>query len=200
MNPDPDYSAAYVVLETSEPGLEGHGLTFTIGRGNELCVAAVVALAPLLVGQTLDSFTADMGAFWRRMTGDSQLRWVGPEKGVIHLATAAVVNAVWDLWAKSERKPVWRLLCEMTPEEIVPVHRLPVHHRRAYARRSIGDLARSRAFRARNESRRWSAMGTLPTTTSAGWLGYGDEQLRQLCRDALAEGWTHSRSKWRGSR
>src|SRR5215210_6231682 len=119
MNVDPDYSAAYVVLETSQPGLEGHGLTFTIGRGNELCVAAVMALAPLVVGQTLESFTADMGAFGRRITGDSQLRWVGPEKGVIHLATAAIVNAVWDLWAKSEDKPLWKLLVDMSPEEIV---------------------------------------------------------------------------------
>ena len=119
MNLDPDYSAAYVVLKTSDPALEGHGLTFTIGRGNELCVAAVEALKPLIMGKTLESFTSDMGAFWRMITGDSQLRWVGPEKGVIHLATAAVVNAVWDLWAKAEDKPVWRLLSDMSPEEIV---------------------------------------------------------------------------------
>src|SRR5262245_21679981 len=94
MNPDPDYSAAYVTLRTNTPGLEGHGLTFTIGRGNELCVAGIEALRPLLVGQTLEGITADMGAFWRRITGDSQLRWVGPEKGVIHLAGAAAINAV----------------------------------------------------------------------------------------------------------
>src|SRR3954451_9709312 len=119
MNVDPDYSAAYVVLKTSDERLKGHGLTFTIGRGNELCVAAIDAFKQLLVGKTLESFTADMGAFWRMITGDSQLRWVGPEKGVIHLATAAVVNAVWDLWAKAAGKPVWRLLCDMTPEEIV---------------------------------------------------------------------------------
>lgn len=94
MNPDPDYSAAYVILETDAEGLEGHGITFTIGRGNELCVQACNALAPLVVGKTLEEFTADMAGFWRIITGDSQLRWVGPEKGVIHLATAAVVNAV----------------------------------------------------------------------------------------------------------
>src|SRR5262249_4604509 len=118
--PDPDYSAAYVILRTDHPGgLEGHGITFTIGRGNELCVAAVDSLKPLVLGRTLESITADMGAFWRHVTGDSQLRWVGPEKGVIHLATAAVVNAVWDLWAKQERKPLWKLLAEMTPEQIV---------------------------------------------------------------------------------
>jgi L-fuconate dehydratase len=106
MNEAPDYSAAYVVLET-DGGLEGHGFTFTIGRGNELCVAALRALAPLVEGRTLESFTEDMGAFWRHVTGDSQLRWVGPEKGVIHLATAAIVNAVWDLYAKVEHKPLW---------------------------------------------------------------------------------------------
>ena len=109
MNLDPDYSAAYVILRTdAADGLEGHGLTFTIGRGNDLCVAAAKALSPLVVGLSLEEITADMGAFWRRIVGDSQLRWVGPEKGVIHLATAAVVNAVWDLWAKVERKPLWK--------------------------------------------------------------------------------------------
>ena len=111
MNPAPDYSAAYVVLKTDHPqGLEGHGLTFTIGRGNELCVAAIYSLKSLIAGQTLESFTSDMGAFWHRITGDSQLRWIGPEKGVIHMATAALVNAVWDLYAKAEGKPLWKLL------------------------------------------------------------------------------------------
>lgn len=120
MNVDPDYSAAYVVLKTDHPdGLEGHGLTFTCGRGTELCAAAIDALAPLIVGRTLESFTADLGAFWSHMVGDSQLRWVGPEKGVIHMATAALVNAVWDLYAKTERKPLWKLLADMTPEELV---------------------------------------------------------------------------------
>lgn len=120
MNPDPDYSAAYVILRTDHPdGIEGHGLTFTIGRGNELCVAAIEALAPLLRGRTLESLTADMGAFWDMITGDSQLRWVGPEKGVIHLATAALVNAVWDLWAKAEGKPLWKLLVDLSPEQLV---------------------------------------------------------------------------------
>ena len=114
MNTDPDYSAAYCVLRTDST-FEGHGLTFTIGRGNDLCVAAIRSLGHLITGRDLESFTADMAGFWRLITGDSQLRWVGPEKGVIHLATAAVVNAVWDLWAKTEGKPVWKLLSEMTP-------------------------------------------------------------------------------------
>src|SRR5437867_2079592 len=120
MNPDPDYSAAYVVLKTDSPeGLEGHGLTFTIGRGTEVCVAAVNALKGLVIGRDLDDITGNMGAFWRVITGDSHLRWLGPEKGVMHLATAAIVNAVWDLWAKAEGKPVWKLLVDMSPEQLV---------------------------------------------------------------------------------
>src|SRR5438309_1540058 len=120
MHPDPDYSAAYVILRTDRTdGVEGHGLTFTIGRGNELCVAAVRALAPLVCGLTLEEIRADMARFWRRLTSDSQLRWVGPEKGVLHLATAALVNAVWDLYAKVEGKPLWKLLAALSPEELV---------------------------------------------------------------------------------
>src|SRR3989442_1989992 len=120
MSPDPDYSAAYAVLRTDRSdGLEGHGLTFTPGRGNELCVAAIRSLAPFVQGLTLEEIKADMARFWRRLTSDSQLRWVGPEKGVIHLAAAAVVNAVWDLYAKAEGKPLWKLLADFTPEQLV---------------------------------------------------------------------------------
>ena len=118
MNPDPDYSAAYVVLET-DGSHEGHGLTFTIGRGNDICVAAIQAMEHLVVGVDLDWIREDMGRFWRHVTGDSQLRWIGPDKGAIHLATGAVVNAVWDLLAKEAGKPVWQLVGEMSPEEIV---------------------------------------------------------------------------------
>ena len=118
MNPDPDYSAAYVILHT-DSSQTGHGLTFTIGRGNEVVVAAIHALESLIVGHTLEEFTADMGKFYRHMTSDSQLRWVGPEKGVMHLATSALINAVWDLWAKLEGKPLWKLLADMTPAELV---------------------------------------------------------------------------------
>ncbi|MEM9207559.1 MAG: fuconate dehydratase, partial [Pseudomonadota bacterium] len=118
MNPDPDYSAAYIVLETDGPH-EGHGLTFTIGRGNEICVAALHSLGALVTGLELDWIAADMGRFWRHITGDSQLRWIGPDKGAIHMAAGAVVNAAWDLWAKAEAKPVWQLVSEMSPEEIV---------------------------------------------------------------------------------
>lgn len=195
MNPDPDYSAAYVILKTDHPGgLEGHGLTFTIGRGNQLCVAAIEALAPLVQGKTLESFTADMGAFWRMITGDSQLRWVGPEKGVIHLATAAVVNAVWDLWAKVEQKPLWQLVADMTPEEFVrcidfryitdaitPAEALEIVQRNAPTRAARIAELQERGFPA--------------YTTSTGWLGYPDEKVRRLCREALAAGWTHFKIK-----
>src|ERR1700736_427898 len=120
MNPDPDYSAAYVVLEPPPPdGLAGHGLTFTLGRGNEVCVAAIEALAPHVAGRTIEAIAADMAGFWRDLVGDSQVRWLGPEKGVVHLATAALVNAVWDLYAKVEGKPLWKLLPDMSPERLV---------------------------------------------------------------------------------
>ena len=118
MNPDPDYSAAYVILET-DGSHEGHGLTFTIGRGNEIAVAAIQAMRHLVVGLDMAWVAADMGRFWRHVTSDSQLRWIGPEKGAIHLATGAVVNAVWDLWAKMEGKPVWQLVADMSPAELV---------------------------------------------------------------------------------
>ena len=118
MNEAPDYSAAYVILAT-DAGPTGHGMTFTIGRGTEIVVAAIRALAGRLTGLRLDDVAADPGAFWRMLTGDSQLRWIGPEKGAIHLATAALVNALWDLWAKAEGKPLWRLVCDMTPAELV---------------------------------------------------------------------------------
>ncbi len=119
MNPDPDYSAAYVVLETDRADLKGHGLTFTLGKGTELCVAAVNALAPSLVGKRLEDITTHLGTWWQRFANPDQLRWVGPEKGVLHLAVAALVNAVWDLWAKAEKKPVWRLVADLTPEQFV---------------------------------------------------------------------------------
>ncbi|MCA9087314.1 MAG: L-fuconate dehydratase [Planctomycetaceae bacterium] len=189
MNPDPDYSAAYCILRTDHPdGLAGHGMTFTIGRGNEICVQAIRALAPLVEGRTLESFTEDMGAFWRHITGDSQLRWIGPEKGAIHLATAAVVNAVWDLYAKQQNKPLWRLISDMSPEEIV----------RCIDFRYITDaltpdeahtLLKQQAATKAERIARLELEGYPAYTTSAGWLGYSDDKLRELCRTSLAEGW-----------
>ena len=195
MNPDPDYSAAYCVLATDHPdGIEGHGLTFTIGRGNELCVAAIRSLAPLVLGRTLDSFTRDMAGFWRHLTGDSQLRWLGPEKGVIHLATAALVNAVWDLWAKLERKPLWKLLSDMTPEQVVAcidfryiTDAITPHEAREILQANVAAKRQRESELLRD--------GYSAYTTSAGWLGYSDEKLRRLCRQAMAEGFTHLKIK-----
>lgn len=195
MNRDPDYSAAYVVLQTDSPrGLEGHGLTFTIGRGNELCVAAIEAIAPLVVGTTLESFTADMAGFWRMITGDSQLRWVGPEKGVIHLATAAVVNAVWDLWAKVEGKPLWRLLAEMSPEEVVACVDFRYISDALSPEEALQILRRHAPTKAERTAA-LQANGYPAYTTSAGWLGYDDGMLRGLLREAVANGWTHIKQK-----
>lgn len=195
MNADPDYSAAYVILHTDSPdGLQGHGLTFTIGRGNELCVAAARALAPLVRGLTLGEIASDMGAFWRRIVGDSQLRWVGPEKGVIHLATAAVVNAVWDLWAKAEGKPLWKLLADMSPEEIVRCVDFRYITDAITPAQALELLTRQVSSRARRE-RELRADGYPAYTTSAGWLGYSDEKIRRLCREGMAEGWSHFKIK-----
>lgn len=195
MNPNPDYSAAYVTLRTDDPeGREGHGLTFTIGRGNEICVAAINALAPLILGQTLEGFTADMGAFWRRMVGDSQLRWIGPEKGAIHLATAAIVNAVWDLWAKVEGKPLWKLLADMSPEELVRCIDFRFITDALTPDEALDLLRRNEPGRAAREAE-MRRDGFPAYTTAAGWLGYDDEKMRRLCRDAMAAGWQHFKLK-----
>jgi L-fuconate dehydratase len=195
MNPDPDYSAAYVVLTTDDPdGLEGHGLTFTIGRGNELCVAAIHALMPIVIGLTLEEIAADMAGFWRRLTSDSQLRWVGPEKGVLHLATAAVVNAVWDLYAKVEGKPLWKLLTDMTPEALVRCVDFRYLTDALTPSEALELLHRQLPTRAAREAE-MRRIGYPAYTTSAGWLGYSDEMIRMLCREGIAQGWSHFKIK-----
>jgi L-fuconate dehydratase len=195
MHTDPDYSAAYVILGTDHPdGLEGHGLTFTIGRGNELCVAAVRSLAPLVTGLTLEDIRSDMSGFHRRLTSESQLRWVGPEKGVIHLATAAVVNAVWDLLAKTEGKPLWELLADMTPEELVSCVDFRYITDAISPDEALAILRKHTSTRARREAALLSD-GYPAYTTSAGWLGYSDEEIRRLCREGIAADWTHFKIK-----
>ena len=194
MNPDPDYSAAYVVLKTDRPGLEGHGLTFTLGLGTELCVAAAHALAPAVIGRTLDEITADMGKFWRSLTEFRQLRWVGPEKGVLHLATAAVVNAVWDLWAKHAGKPVWRLVADLTPEEFVRL----IDFRYITDALTPDEALAILKSNAGSKDVRIAEMehnGYPAYTTSAGWLGYPDDKVRRLCRAAIAEGLNYIKIK-----
>jgi len=190
---DPDYSGAFVFLSTDGPH-EGVGMTFTLGRGNDLCCAAIELLAPLLVGRELEELVGDPQGYWRRLTNESQLRWLGPEKGVIHLATAALVNAVWDLWAKVEGKPLWRLVCDLTPEQYVGA----VDFRYlsdALDRDEALDLLRrlqpSRAQRIAELERD----GYPAYITSAGWLGYSDSQVRELCRLAIADGWRSFKTK-----
>ncbi|MCY4259637.1 MAG: L-fuconate dehydratase [Rhodobacteraceae bacterium] len=194
MNPDPNYSAAYVILKTDDANLEGHGLTFTIGRGNEICCAAISAMRHLLVGLTLKEFCARPGRVWRQLTGDSQLRWIGPDKGAIHLATGAVVNALWDLRGRAEGKPVWRLVAEMAAEDIVDIVDF----------RYLTDcLTRDEALAilTRTAGGKDDRIADLRTTgypsytTSAGWLGYPDDKMRRLCREAREQGFSTVKMK-----
>jgi L-fuconate dehydratase len=195
MNPDPDYSAGYVVIETDRgDGIEGHGLTFTIGRGTEVVVSALHALAPLVVGLSLEAFRQAPGEIYRRLTGDSQLRWLGPEKGVVHLATAAVVNALWDLWSKLENKPLWRLLSGLSPQQIVDLvdfRYLSDALTPEQARAALDEFVPSRAAREAELLKN----GYPAYTTSVGWLGYPDEKVRRLCNEGLADGFSRFKIK-----
>jgi L-fuconate dehydratase len=195
MNPDPDYSAAYVVLETDDPaGPSGHGLTFTLGRGNEICIAAIEALSHHVLGVPVDELTADLGGLSRRLVTDTQLRWLGPEKGVIHLATAALVNAVWDLYAKLEGKPLWKLLSDLPPDEIVACIDFRYIDDALSPAEAREILVRNAATRADRE-RFVIANGFPAYTTSAGWIGYSEETLPQRVHEALAAGFTHLKLK-----
>tara|TARA_R110000868_G_scaffold107362_4_gene293792 strand:+ start:19824 stop:21107 length:1284 start_codon:yes stop_codon:yes gene_type:complete len=194
MNKDPDYSAAYIVLETNRTDLAGHGLTFTIGRGNDLCVKAAEMLAGRLVGQRLADITGDMAGFWRAMTGDSQMRWLGPDKGVVHLATGAVVNAVWDLWAKAEAKPLWQLVADMTPAEILAcvdfryLTNAITHGEALNILERAADGKQARIATLKRE-------GYPAYTTSAGWLGYDDALIAKAARAAHDAGFRHFKLK-----
>ena len=197
MNSTSDYSATYVTLHTdSDDGLQGHGLTFTIGRGNDLCVEAVKALARLFVtGRTLESITDNFGAYWHEIVaGDCQLRWVGPEKGVVHLATAAIINALWDLWAKKEGKPVWKLLVDMSPEELVRCVDFTFITDALTPQEAIAMLRRAAPGQAAREQQMLDE-GYPGYTTAAGWLGYSEEKMRRLAREAVEAGWTHLKQK-----
>ena len=195
MNPEPDYSAAYVVLGTDAgDGLEGHGFAFTIGRGNDVQVAAVELVAAQLVGRPVDELLGDLGATARALVADGQLRWLGPEKGVLQMATGAVLNALWDLRAKREGKPLWQVLADMSPDEVADL----VDYR------YLGDaltreeaVAILRAARPGREERleRLRSGGYPAYTTTPGWLGYSDEKLVRLCREAVADGFSQVKLK-----
>jgi L-fuconate dehydratase len=188
-----DYSATYVVLRTDAKA-EGHGLTFTNGRGNEICVAAVRALARHVIGRDLESLTDDMRSFLRSLTADVQLRWLGPEKGVLHMSTGAVVNAVWDLWARVEGKPLWKLLVDMTPEQIVACIDFSYITDVLTPGEALEILRRNAPTRGSREAE-MRRSGFPAYTTSTGWLGYPDEKVRRLCREAIAAGWTRFKMK-----
>ena len=193
MNKDGDYSAAYVVLST-DSDLQGFGLTFTIGRGNELCVAAARSQAAALVGRDVDEMAADMGCVYRDLSSDSQFRWLGPEKGVVHLSLAAVLNACWDLIARRAGKPLWRLLAGMTPTQLVDVADLRYLSDALTKDEAIAMLTAMSPGRAARMAELESS-GYPCYTTSAGWLGYSDEKLARLCKEAIDDGFDHIKLK-----
>ena len=194
MNPDPDYSAAYVILDTDSEALAGHGLTFTIGRGNDICCMAIKAMRHLVVGQELDAFRQNPGKFWRHLTSDSQLRWIGPDKGAMHLATGAVVNAFWDLLAKQQGKPVWQLVSELSAEEIADIVDFRYLTDVLTRDEAVAILKKAEAGKAERIAT-LKQEGYACYTTSAGWLGYPEEKLRRLCQEAVDAGFNHVKMK-----
>lgn len=196
MHTSPDYSCAYVTIETdSTAGLTGCGLSFTNGRGTEVVVAAIRAFEPFVVGRTLEDITADMRGFWRSLASEDQLRWLGPEKGVIHLATAAIVNAVWDLWAKAEGKPLYRLLADLEPQQLVDAIDFRYIDDALSEGEALELLTGMRAGRAERLAELERRGGYPAYTTSAGWLGYSEEKVVRLAGEAVAAGFTHMKMK-----
>ncbi|GAA3714938.1 L-fuconate dehydratase [Streptomyces tremellae] len=199
MNPEPDYSAAYVVLRTDTPeGLEGHALAFTIGRGNDVQAKAIEVLAPYVVGRSVEELCGDLGGLSRDLVHDSQLRWLGPEKGVMHMAVGAVVNAAWDLAARRAGKPLWRLLAEMSPEDLVDLVDFRYLSDALTRDEALGILRAAVPGRAERVARLLER-GYPAYTTTPGWLGYSDEKLARLAREAVADGFTQIKLKVGGS-
>jgi L-fuconate dehydratase len=192
-NKDPDYSAAYICLET-EQGDTGYGLIFTIGRGNDICCTAVESMRHLVIGTDLEDITANIGDFYNNLRSDSQLRWLGPEKGVVHMAAGGIMNAVWDLWARSVDRPVWRLLADMTPEQFVDC--LDFRYvSDALTRDEALEIVSQNQATKEQRIRELEQNGYPAYTTSAGWLGYSDEKLRRLCREAVDAGFSYIKLK-----
>jgi L-fuconate dehydratase len=195
MNPDPDYSAAYLrVCTDAVDGLEGHAFVFTIGRGNDVQVAGIRALAAHLVGRDVEELLADMGALWRELVHDSQLRWLGPEKGVMHMAVGAAVNALWDLKAKREGRPLWALLSAMSPEELVALIDFR-YLTDALTKDEALDILRAAEPGRERRKAELLATGYPAYTTTPGWLGYDDVKLARLCREAVKDGFTQIKLK-----
>ncbi|KHL13180.1 L-fuconate dehydratase [Mumia flava] len=195
MNPDPDYSAAYVRLRTdAADGLEGHGFVFTIGRGNDVQVKAIEALAPYVVGAGVEDVLDDLGEFWRRLVHDSQLRWLGPEKGVMHMAVGAVVNALWDLRAKRAGRPLWQLLASLEPRAIVDLVDFRYLSDALTPADALEILEKAEPGRAQREAELLRS-GYPGYTTTPGWLGYDDAKLERLCREAVEAGFRQIKLK-----
>jgi L-fuconate dehydratase len=194
VNKDPDYSAAYCILQTNS-ALEGHGLTFTLGRGTDLVVQALEYLTRYIVNRTLSSITGNLLAFSRQLTDDTQFRWLGPEKGVIHLATGALVNAVWDLYAKAESKPLWQLLADMEPQQLLTAVDFRYIDDALSPPEALDLLSKARATDQSARLAQLQHTGYPAYTTSVGWFGYSEEKIRRLCKEAIAEGWTHFKLK-----
>jgi L-fuconate dehydratase len=194
MNIAPDYSAAYIILKTDIPDLEGHGHTFTIGRGNEICVKAIESISDVIKGKYLDDITNNWLEFYYSIVNDSQLRWIGPEKGAIHLATAALFNALWDLKAKYERKPLWQLICNMSPDELIAIIDFKYIEDALTKNKALEILLKN--FDTREQRIQKITNDGYPAyTTSAGWLGYSTDKLKSLCRKAKQENWKYVKFK-----
>ena len=194
MHKDPDYSAAYVVISVDALTLQGHGLTFTLGRGTDVVVSAIRALLPLVVGKPLLQIYTNFGTFWHSLTNETQLRWIGPEKGAIHLAVAAIINGLWDLWGKIESKSVWKLLCNMTPNEIISL--IDFHYLSdAITKEEALEILKGNMLTRSQREADVCKSGYPAYTTSVGWLGYSDDQIKHLCREALKEGFTRFKVK-----
>ncbi len=196
MNPDPpDYSAAYFAIRTDAPdGLEGHAFVFTIGRGNDVQVAALDALREHLVGRDVEALLADMGASSKLLTHDSQLRWLGPEKGVMHMAIGAAINALWDLRAKRAGQPLWLHLASLSPEELVALVDFRYLSDAITPDEALAILRDAEPGRADRVAELLEA-GYPAYTTTPGWLGYSDEKLDRLCREAVADGFPQIKLK-----
>ncbi|KAI9755898.1 MAG: L-galactonate dehydratase [Chaenotheca gracillima] len=198
MNAKGDYAAAYCILKTDSQ-YAGHGMTFTIGRGNEIVCAAINSLAGRVMNRSLDSLVSNWGATWRHLVSDSQLRWIGPEKGVIHLALGAVVNALWDLWAKTLNKPVWRVVAEMSPEEFVRCIDFRYITDALTPEEAIEMLRREEKGKAGRLQEAEESRAVPAYTTSAGWIGYGEDKMRGLLKETLQKGFRHFKLKVGGS-
>lgn len=194
MHTDPDYSCAYVILETTDKSLEGHGLTFTIGRGTEVVCKCIESLAYLVINKNVNGIFNNFGTFWRSVTSESQLRWIGPEKGVIHLASSAIINALWDLWAKIEGKPLWKLLADMDPVQLVNCIDFRYITDVITRDEAVEMLRKGQKYRKEREDD-IKIQGYPAYTTTVGWLGYSDEKVSSLCKAALLDGYTRFKVK-----